>query len=75
MVLLPRRHLEGAKTVSDLEDHAEERGIAPDPVCLVKKCDAEVVEIRAWGGQLMYRVHNHWQPSPLPSTAPAQRAR
>jgi hypothetical protein len=37
-----------------------ERGIRPDPVCLVKNCnDADVTEIRLWSGQLIRRIHQH----------------
>lgn len=40
-------------------DHAEERGICPDPVCLIKDCDAETVEIHLWSGPLIRRMHKH----------------
>jgi hypothetical protein len=39
--------------------HAEERGIRPDPVCLVKNCDADTVDLRLWSGQLIRREHRH----------------
>ncbi|GES27928.1 hypothetical protein AB0G60_02600 [Streptomyces angustmyceticus] len=36
-----------------------ERGIRPNPVCLVKNCAADTTELRTWSGQLIRRVYQH----------------
>jgi hypothetical protein len=38
----------------------DERPLRATPVCLVKGCtDADIDELRSWGGMLLIRVHNH----------------
>lgn len=31
----------------------------PNSVCLVKNCDGETTEMRAWNGRLIRRYHRH----------------